>query len=174
MPIAYKVTPEMKEQMRQMKAAGMGVTDIAKAMELSPTTVSYHVGKSGARKMSRHAYDPEPIKKKAEPVVDTYTPSLVVQNRTFVLHGMLGEYNIDCKAGEVLATIQKENNNEELFLMRLKAKKPLPEGVMENVPTKETDLKTIDDYINAAQTFANELQAIKRRMEDLKLHNEMW
>ena len=157
------------EELLQMRGNGMTNNDIATALGVSYNAVLAAIGPQGGRK-SRHAYFADKPEKKADKASE-YKPRLVVQNKSFTLHGMLGEYTIDCKKGEVIACIDKAGGDSEMLAMLLKARANTDEF---KVDGQEGGPKTIDEYIKSAQTFIDELEAIKNRMHELAMHNEMW
>lgn len=135
------------EELKQMSESGMSHQDIANALGTTYMTIYRYLGPQGRRGSRRAAGIPLPKANEPAPVEDTsYSPCLVVQNKSIELHGLLGTYYVDCKNAKFRAELETSLERRGQFVM---------------------EIDKLDDLIN-------ELQAIKRKASDLTVANEMW
>ena len=154
-----RLTDEEKEQIRQMAAQGMTGADIADILKCSLATVYKHTKGAGNKGGMISKTIPLPKKEKA-PKEDEHAACLIMQNKTYELHGIYGAYVIDVKKKEI--TIETTDDSGELLIDNCSF-----EGLENKINCNLDKIKRIND-MNA------ELLAIQRKMKELTVGSEMW
>lgn len=146
------------EEMRRMREAGMTVVEICEKTGIPEATFYRRLGKASGKGGVISKTIPLPKKSKAPS--DEPPACLVMQNKTYELHGLCGSYVIDIKKKEITVETVNEDNETQIDSFTF-------EGLEEVINRNLDRIRHINDQ-NA------ELLAIKRKMKELVVGGEMW
>lgn len=148
-----------REELAEMYRSGMSQRDIANALGINQTTVSYNLRKFGicagrgqgmgkggivARTIPEKDFKvaDTPEKEKQEMAVkNTTNACLVVEDRSFSLKGVVGSYEVSAKSKIVLASIGD---------------------------------RVLELDVDILAPLADELKALARNLAGMEICNEMW
>lgn len=152
-----RTTSINREELAEMYHSGMSQRDIANAIGVNQTTVSYNLRKFGicvgrgqgmgeggyiARTIPKKDYvSRETVEKQEMAVKNAINACLVVEDRSFSLKGVVGRYEVSAKSKIVLASIGD---------------------------------RVLELDVDILAPLADELKALARNLTGMELSNEMW